>query len=83
MPTYEYRCRACGYYFEKFQSMTAAREKFCPVCGAEIERLLGPGAGFIMKGSAALQSEPSHCGHAQPCCGRSERCGDSACRHES
>src|SRR5689334_17561088 len=52
MPTYEYKCDACGYSFEKFQSMTAAPIKKCPKCGKnQVRRLIGTGAGLIFKGS--------------------------------
>ena len=52
MPTYEYKCSACGHAFEQFQSMTAAPVKRCPHCGkAKVKRLLGTGAGIIFKGS--------------------------------
>src|ERR1700716_2847239 len=52
MPTYEYKCDACGHTFEKFQSITAAPIKKCPVCGkSKVRRLIGSGAGMIFKGS--------------------------------
>src|SRR5437868_5406122 len=52
MPTYEYKCDACGYEFERFQSITADRIKRCPQCGkAKVRRLIGTGAGLIFKGS--------------------------------
>ena len=52
MPTYDYTCDACGHKFEKFQSMTAAPLKQCPVCGKNrARRLIGTGAGLIFKGS--------------------------------
>jgi putative FmdB family regulatory protein len=52
MPTYEYKCSACGHAFEQFQSMTAPPVKRCPQCGkAKVKRLLGTGAGVIFKGS--------------------------------
>lgn len=52
MPTYEYKCDACGHAFEKFQSMSAAPVRKCPVCGkSKVKRLLGTGAGLIFKGS--------------------------------
>ena len=52
MPTYEYKCDACGHTFEKFQSITAEPIKKCPQCGkAKAKRLLGMGAGLIFKGS--------------------------------
>ena len=52
MPTYEYRCSACNYEFERFQSITADPIKRCPECGkAKVKRLIGTGAGLIFKGS--------------------------------
>ena len=52
MPTYEYECDACGHKFEKFQPITAAPIKKCPVCGKKkVRRLIGTGAGLIFKGS--------------------------------
>jgi putative FmdB family regulatory protein len=51
MPTYEYRCDACGQKFEKFQSITAAPIRKCPSCGKNsVKRLIGTGAGLIFKG---------------------------------
>jgi putative FmdB family regulatory protein len=52
MPTYEYKCDACGHLFEKFQSITAPPIKRCPECGkAKVRRLISTGAGLIFKGS--------------------------------
>jgi putative FmdB family regulatory protein len=52
MPTYEYRCEACGHEFEKFQSIIAAPVKKCPKCGKNrVKRLISTGAGLIFKGS--------------------------------
>jgi putative FmdB family regulatory protein len=52
MPTYEYKCDACGYEFERFQPITADPIKRCPECGkAKVKRLIGTGAGMIFKGS--------------------------------
>ena len=52
MPTYEYKCTACGHAFEQFQSITAAPVKRCPQCGkAKVKRLVSTGAGLIFKGS--------------------------------
>ena len=52
MPTYEYKCSACGHTFEQFQSITADPIKRCPQCGkAKVKRLIGTGAGLIFKGS--------------------------------
>lgn len=80
MPTYEYKCDACGVEFERFQSMTAAPVKSCPACGkSRVRRLISCGAGLIFKGSGfyitdyrsdgykkAAQSESSSSGTASP-----------------
>jgi putative FmdB family regulatory protein len=49
MPTYEYRCPK-GHLFELFQKMSEEPRAHCPECGAESERLLSAGAGFLFKG---------------------------------
>lgn len=52
MPTYEYRCDACGHTFEQFQSIKADPTKKCPKCAKnKVHRLIGTGAGLIFKGS--------------------------------
>jgi putative FmdB family regulatory protein len=50
MPTYEYKCPACGHRFESFRPMTDP-EADCPVCGVKAERLISAGVGFLFKGS--------------------------------
>ncbi|MEM6674119.1 MAG: zinc ribbon domain-containing protein [Planctomycetota bacterium] len=52
MPTYDYRCKACGHTFDEFQTMSEPVLRKCPKCGElQLERLIGPGAGFVFKGS--------------------------------
>jgi putative FmdB family regulatory protein len=51
MPTYDYRCKSCGYEFEAFQAMSDAPLKECPECQGTVQRLIGGGAGLIFKGS--------------------------------
>jgi putative FmdB family regulatory protein len=51
MPTYEYKCEACGFKFEKFQSIKSAAVKKCPHCGkSRVKRLIGTGGALIFKG---------------------------------
>src|SRR3954471_17452501 len=58
MPTYKYKCDACGNQFEKFQSIMAAPIKKCPKCGkSKVRRLIGTGAGVIFKGSGFYQTD--------------------------
>ena len=49
MPTYEYQCPA-GHRFELFQKMSEEPGATCPECGAESERVISGGAGFLFKG---------------------------------
>lgn len=51
MPTYEYECRACGYTFERVQSMSDEPVRECPECGQQVRRLIFGGSGVIFKGS--------------------------------
>jgi len=52
MPTYEYRCDACGHTFDEFQSMTEEPLRKCPRCNKNsLRRLFGAGAALLFKGS--------------------------------
>ena len=58
MPTYDYKCDACGHTFEQFQSITASPLKKCPDCGkSKLKRLMGTGAGLIFKGAGFYQTD--------------------------
>ena len=58
MPTYEYKCNACGHTFEKFQSITADPVKKCPQCGKlKVKRLISAGAGLLFKGSGFYETD--------------------------
>lgn len=52
MPTYDYRCKACGHTFELYQTMSEGEKRKCPQCAKNtLERLIGAGAALIFKGS--------------------------------
>jgi putative FmdB family regulatory protein len=52
MPTYDYRCKKCGHTWEQFQSIKAEAIKKCPECKKnQAERVIGPGAAILFKGS--------------------------------
>ncbi|MGA3065248.1 MAG: FmdB family zinc ribbon protein [Tepidisphaeraceae bacterium] len=58
MPTYEYKCGACGNEFEKYQSITSSPIRKCPKCGkSRVKRLIGTGAGVIFKGAGFYQTD--------------------------
>jgi putative FmdB family regulatory protein len=81
MPTYEYECRSCGHRFERFQNMSDKPLKTCPKCAQGVRRLIGPGSGIILKGTASGRSAPSglSCGRDRPCCGRDAPCDTKPC----
>ena len=57
MPTYDYRCRACGRRFEKIQRITEPAGADCPACGdGACERLITGGT-FHLKGSGWYASD--------------------------
>lgn len=58
MPTYDYRCKACGHELEIFQSMSESPKRKCPECGAlKLQRLIGTGAGILFKGSGFYETD--------------------------
>ena len=57
MPTYDYRCAACGT-IEIQQSMRDAPLTRCPQCkGRRFERLISGGAGVIFKGDGFWETD--------------------------
>ncbi|MCB0878628.1 MAG: zinc ribbon domain-containing protein [Thermoleophilia bacterium] len=69
MPTYEYRCAACGHQFELFQSMSAPDPEVCEQCGEKaVEKVLfAPaihykGSGFYATDYAGKKSSPTSSG---------------------
>ncbi len=58
MPTYSYKCDACGHRFEQLQSMMDEPLTVCPSCGEQqLRRLIGAGAGLIFKGSGFYHTD--------------------------
>ena len=58
MPTYDYRCEACGHELEIFQSISESPKRKCPDCGRlKLRRAIGGGAGIIFKGSGFYQTD--------------------------
>lgn len=52
MPTYQYRCKSCGFEHEVFQRMSDAPLVTCPQCEKdEFERVISAEGGFVLKGS--------------------------------
>ena len=58
MPTYEYRCDACGHEMEAFQSIKARPLRKCPECEkSSLERLISGGGAVIFKGSGFYETD--------------------------
>jgi len=57
MPTYEYRCLKCNKTFDEFQSIKAKPLKNCKYCSGKVERVIGMGGGFILKGSGFYSTD--------------------------
>ena len=58
MPTYDYRCEACGHEFEEFQNFSAGTLRKCPECKKlKLKRLIGSGAGILFKGSGFYETD--------------------------
>jgi putative FmdB family regulatory protein len=52
MPTYDYRCKSCGFEFEELQLMSADPLIICPKCAEpSLKRLMSAGVGLLFKGS--------------------------------
>ncbi len=58
MPTYGYRCRACGHEFEEFQSILASPTRTCPKCKKRrVERQLSTGGAVLFKGGGFYETD--------------------------
>jgi putative FmdB family regulatory protein len=81
MPTYEYQCESCGRRFERFQRISESPLAQCPDCGGRLDRLIGAGAGIIVKQaiSVGTASSGASCGRERPCCGRETPCETKPC----
>ncbi|HWN65980.1 MAG TPA: zinc ribbon domain-containing protein, partial [Haliangium sp.] len=50
MPTYEYKCKACGNEFEYQQRISDPPKSVCEQCGGTLEKLISRSS-FMLKGS--------------------------------
>ncbi|MDY0186529.1 MAG: zinc ribbon domain-containing protein [Syntrophus sp. (in: bacteria)] len=82
MPTYEYECDICGLRFERQQSISADPVEECPKCRGSVRRLISGGTGFLFNVSNQGRRRQGGCSlerTGRTCCGREERCGNTAC----
>lgn len=81
MPTYGYRCTACGHEFERMQKITDPAITQCESCDAPVKKILYPvgiafkGDGFYVNdyarkgsggGSKAAESAPAAATESKP-----------------
>jgi putative FmdB family regulatory protein len=58
VPVYEYRCKECGYEFDKHQSFSEARLTDCPSCESKgaLRKVFG-NVGVTFKGSGFYRTD--------------------------
>jgi len=56
MPTYEYRCKACGEHLEVVQSFKDDALTTCPACGGALRKVFGS-IGIAFKGSGFYKTD--------------------------
>ncbi|HVN49051.1 MAG TPA: zinc ribbon domain-containing protein [Bacteroidota bacterium] len=75
MPTYEYRCKLCGYEFDELQSIKAEPLKICPQCQKPaLKRLVSGGAGLVFKGNGFYETD-YHKSHSSASSSSSKKTG--------
>ncbi|MGQ0434836.1 MAG: FmdB family zinc ribbon protein [Microthrixaceae bacterium] len=57
MPTYEYRCKACGHHLEVVQAFTDDALTTCPSCEASELRKVFGSVGIAFKGSGFYKND--------------------------
>jgi len=72
VPTYEYKCDACGHRFERQQKMSDPPVNKCPECGQPVRRLISAVAGIVRGASVP-------CADKAPACGRDASCDKRTC----
>ena len=58
MPTYDYKCAACGHTFDELQKFSDPPLAKCPACKKnKLERLFGGGGAIIFKGGGFYETD--------------------------
>jgi len=56
VPTYQYRCTACGNDHEAVQAFSDSALTECPVCGGRLRKVFGS-VGLVFKGSGFYKTD--------------------------
>ncbi len=65
MPTYGYRCPACGHDYDKIQKISDLTRAECPECGTPGERIISGGVGVVFKGSGFYETDYKRAGESK------------------
>jgi putative FmdB family regulatory protein len=66
MPTYDYKCSACGHTFDELQSFSEPALTKCPKCKKnKLERLFGGGGAIIFKGAGFYETDYRRAGETE------------------
>ena len=65
MPTYGYRCPACGHEYDKLQKISDLTRAECPECGTPGERIISGGVGVVFKGSGFYETDYKRAGQSK------------------
>ena len=65
MPTYGYRCPACGHDYDKVQKISDLTRAECPDCRTPGERIISGGIGVVFKGSGFYETDYKRAGESK------------------
>ena len=78
MPTYDYRCTACGHTFDELQKFSDPPLTKCPACKkSKLERLFGGGGAIIFKGGGFYETDYRRAGEKGDSADKGEKGGDA------
>lgn len=80
VPTYQYRCTACGHQFDAVQSFSDASLTTCPVCSGTLRKVFSP-VGIVFKGSGFYRTDSRSGPSTVPGGDSSKSGGDTAAKN--
>ena len=64
MPTYQYSCTECGYFFEAVQSFSDDSLTVCPECSGRLRKVFNA-VGVVYKGSGFYRTDSRSSGKTE------------------